>query len=210
MSSGTKRQSVAAPSGPKPPATLSSSLTISKDAALVGTHSITMQAETVIHPRARFDSTLGSILIGRRCVIQERAHLGIRPQDLQSASAGGVSVGDYVIIEVGSQIETGGTEIGEGTVIQIGSKIGSGAKIGKVCLTMLDDIDLILTAQQNCTITPRSTVAPGEILPDQTVVYSNGQRRTDRRRILEARKVALLKQINVVRKMIRSDPDKFR
>ncbi|KAL6852402.1 hypothetical protein ACO1O0_006946 [Amphichorda felina] len=140
-----------------------------------------MQAETVIHPRARFDSTLGSILIGRR------------PQDLQSASAGGVSVGDYVIIEVGSQIETGGTEIGEGTVIQIGSKIGSGAKIGK-----------------NCTITPRSTVAPGEILPDQTVVYSNGQRRTDRRRILEARKVALLKQINVVRKMIRSDPDKFR
>ena len=119
-------------------------------------------------------------------------------------------MGDYVVIEVGSQIESGGTEIGEGSIIQSGSQIGSGAKIGKVCMTMVDDVDVILTGRQNCTITPRSTVGPGEILPDQTVVYSNGQRRIDRRRILETRKMALLKQINVVRKMIRSDPDKFR
>ncbi|KFH46116.1 Dynactin subunit-like protein [Hapsidospora chrysogenum ATCC 11550] len=154
-----------------------------------------MQAETVIHPRARFESNMGSILIGRRCVIHERAHLGIEPKDTANASSGGVTVGDYVIVEVGAQIEAGGTEIGEGSVIQVGSRIGSGAKIGK----------------QNCTVTPRSTIAPGEILPDQTVVYSNGKRRTDKRRILEARKAGLLRQINVVRsmKMIRSDPDRF-
>jgi dynactin-6 len=93
-----------------------------------------MQAETVIHPRARFESTLGSILIGRRCVIHERAHLGIEPKDTANASNGGVIVGDYVIVEVGAQIEAGGTEIGEGSVIQVGSTIGSGAKIGKVCV----------------------------------------------------------------------------
>jgi dynactin 6 len=37
---------------------------------------MTMQAETIIHPRARFDSTQGSILIGRRCIIHERAQIG--------------------------------------------------------------------------------------------------------------------------------------
>jgi dynactin-6 len=45
---------------------------------------------------------------------------------------GGVTLGDYVVVEVGSVIESGGTEIGEGCVIQVGSKIGSGAKLGKV------------------------------------------------------------------------------
>lgn len=145
MSSSNKRQSVAPPSGPKPSVNFSSSLTIPKDAALVGTHSITMQAETVIHPRARFDSTRGSILVGRRCVIHERAHLGIAPQDPDNSRTGGVTVGDYVIIEVGAQVEAGGTEIGEGSIIQVGSRIGSGARIGKVCIPTTHDFKVILT-----------------------------------------------------------------
>lgn len=135
MSTTTKRQSVAPSSGPKPPVNFSSSLTIPKDASLQGTHSITMQAETIIHPRARFDSTLGSILIGRRCIIHERAHIGAEPEKTDDeARQGGASVGDYVIIEVGSVVEAGGTEIGEGSLLQVGCKIGSGAKIGKVCV----------------------------------------------------------------------------
>lgn len=63
---------------------------------------------------------------------------------------------------------------------------------------------------QNCTITPRSVIAPGEIVPDCTVVYSNGRRRVDKRRILETKNVNIVKQINIVRKMIRSDQDKFK
>jgi len=106
---------------------------------------------------------------------------------------GGVTLGDYVVVEVGSVIESGGTEIGEGCVIQVGSKIGSGAKLGK-----------------NCTVSSRSVIAPGEVVPDATVIYSNGQRRPDRRRVIETRKIGLVKQINVVRKMIRNDPDKFK
>ncbi|KAF4122107.1 dynactin 6 [Geosmithia morbida] len=195
--SSSKRHSVAPSSGPKPPVNFSSSLTIPKEAVLVGTHSITIQSETLIHPRARFNSTPGSILIGRRCVIQERCQVGAEPQveaDEDGGSSplgGGVTLGDYVVIEAGTTIESGGTDVGEGTVIQPGSKIGSGAKIGKYC-----------------TITSRSVIAPRDTVPDHTVVFANGKRRLDRRAV-EPRKLALVKQISVSRKMIRSDPEKF-
>lgn len=136
--SSSKRQSVAPSAGPKPPVNFSSSLTIPKEAVLVGTHSITIQAETLIHPRARFNSTPGSILIGRRCVVHERAQVGAEPQAETPERGGGVALGDYVVVEAGSLVESGGTDVGEGTVIQVGSKIGSGAKIGKVCGFFLD------------------------------------------------------------------------
>lgn len=84
-----------------------------------------------MHPRSRIESSVGSVLVGRRCIIQERVHLGA-PSENQDKGTGGVSLGDYVLIEAGSVIEAGGTEIGEGSIIQVGSKIGGGAKIGKV------------------------------------------------------------------------------
>lgn len=86
----------------------------------------------MIHPRCRFESNEGSVLIGRRCIVHERAHIGAQPANPETAGTGGVAVGDYVQIEVGSIIESGGTEIGEGSLIQVGSKIGSGTKIGLV------------------------------------------------------------------------------
>ncbi|KAI6783573.1 trimeric LpxA-like protein [Emericellopsis cladophorae] len=170
--STAKRQSTV-PAGPKPPVNFSSTVTIPKDAVLQGTHSITIQSETLIHPRARLDSNLGSILIGRRSIVQERAQIGVEPQNIDTAIRGGVSLGDYVVVEVNAVIEAGGTEIGDGSVVQVGSRIGSGAKIG------------------------------------ETVVLSNGQQRADKR-LADARKLGTLKQINVVRKMIRNDQDKFK
>ncbi|KAH0526139.1 hypothetical protein TsFJ059_009506 [Trichoderma semiorbis] len=195
MSSSSKRHSILPAvdrSGPKPPVNFSTSLTISDNAVLLGSHSITMQAETVVHPRSRIESSVGSILVGRRCIVQERVHLGA-PPDSREKGTGGVSLGDYVLIEAGSVVEAGGTEIGEGSVIQVGSKIGGGAKIGK-----------------NCTVSHLSVIASGEVLPDNTVVYSNGTRRTDRRGTPELRKLSIVKQIAMLRKMIPSNPDKFR
>ncbi|KAH7161543.1 trimeric LpxA-like protein [Dactylonectria macrodidyma] len=180
-------------SGPKPPVNFSSSLTISDNAILQGIHSITMQAETVVHPRSRVESHLGSILIGRRCLVHEQSHLGARPADLDTAKPGGVALADYVTVEAGCVIEAGGTEIGEGSIIQAGAKIGSGARIGK-----------------NCTITPMTVVPPGTILPDSTVIFSNGTKRIDQRDISDQKKLALIKQLAVLRKMIRSNPDKFK
>ncbi|KAK5987738.1 Dynactin subunit 6-like protein [Cladobotryum mycophilum] len=179
--------------GPKPLVNFSSSLVISENAILLGTHSITIQAESIVHPRSRFESNLGSILIGRRCIIHERCHIGATPEDRQNASPGGVTLGDYVLVEVGSVIEAGGTEIGEGSVIQVGSRIGSGAKIGK-----------------NCTISHMSVIANGEEIPDWTVVYSNGTRRVDKRGATDLRKLGMVKQITILRKMIPSNPDKFK
>ncbi|KAI5459259.1 trimeric LpxA-like protein [Mariannaea sp. PMI_226] len=179
-------------SGPKPPVIFSSSLTISGNALLQGTHSITMQSETVIHPRSRFESHFGSILVGRRCLIYERAHLGARPSDVAS-TRGGIALGDYVTVEAGCIVEAGGTEIGECTLVQAGAKIGCGAKIGK-----------------NCTITPKSIVPPGAIIPDGTVIFSKGKRRTDQRDSYDQRKLSMVKQLGVLRKMIPSDPDKFK
>ncbi|KAM0551478.1 hypothetical protein ACHAO7_004940 [Fusarium culmorum] len=179
-------------SGPRPPVHFSSTLTISDNAILQGTHSITMQTETVIHPRSRFESNYGSILIGRRCLVHERTHMGARPAD-PTAKPGGIVLADYVTIEAGSTIEAGGTEIGEGTIIQAGTIVGSGAKIGK-----------------NCTVTHMSKIAPGTILPDNTVVFSNGTRRIDRCELSDQRKIALIKQLAILRKMIPSNPDKFK
>lgn len=119
-------------SGPRPPVHFSDSLTISDNAILQGTHSITIQSETVVHPRSKFESNSGSILIGRRCLIHERTHLGTRPVDPDTAQRGGIVLADFVTIEAGSVIEAGNTEIGEGTVVHAGSTIGSGARIGKV------------------------------------------------------------------------------
>ncbi|GKU00984.1 dynactin 6 [Fusarium langsethiae] len=180
-------------SGPRPPVHFSSTLTISDNAILQGTHSITMQTETVIHPRSKFESNYGSILIGRRCLVHERVHMGARPADLDTAKPGGIVLADYVTIEAGSTIEAGETEIGEGTVVQAGTIIGSGARIGK-----------------NCTITHMSKIAPGTVLPDNTVVFSNGTRRIDRRELSDQRKIALIKQLAILRKMIPSNPDKFK
>lgn len=63
---------------------------------------------------------------------------------------------------------------------------------------------------QNCTITQMSIVAPGDVLPDCTVVYSNGTRRIDKRAVTEQKKLGLLKQLIILKKMIPSNPDKFK
>lgn len=128
----SKRNSMLPPQahhGPKAPVKLSSSLTISDSAVLTGHNPITISSESVVHPRCRLESMAGSLIVGKRCVVHERTHIGAPPANGQ---AGDVSIADYVTVEAGAIVEAGGTVIGEGSVIGIGAKIGAGAKIGKV------------------------------------------------------------------------------
>jgi dynactin-6 len=47
------------------------------------------------------------------------------------------------------------------------------------------------------------------VVPDFTVVYSNGLRRSDRRGIAELKNKGQVRQIDVLRRMIPSNPAKF-
>ncbi|KAM7186030.1 Trimeric LpxA-like protein [Naviculisporaceae sp. PSN 640] len=229
-SSSSKRHSILPPisqAGPKPPIQFSSSIIIADSALLTGAHTITIRSESVVHPRARLESTAGRINIGRRCIVHERTHIGLVPSSASKSSSssrvgtsrgstlgalaeggggggevappspnptpiGAVTLGDYVTVEVAAVIEGGDTLIGDGTIVGVGSRIGAGAVIGK-----------------HCTLTPHTTVAPGERIPDFTVIYSNGARRLDKRGVVELRNKGQARQIEILRRMIPSNPAKF-
>jgi len=128
--------------GPKPPVQFSSSITIADSALLTGPYPITISSESVVHPRARLESHGGRISIGRRCIVHERSILGgnaglnnttgVTKVALDGA---GVTLGDYVTVEVGAIIEPGNTAISDGTIVGVGVKVGAGAVVGKVCLS---------------------------------------------------------------------------
>ncbi|KXJ88524.1 transferase hexapeptide domain-containing protein [Microdochium bolleyi] len=194
-SSGSKRQSVLprAPAGPKAPVNFSSSLIIADSAVLLGHHTINISSESVVHPRAKLDSSNGRITIGRRCIVHERTLLGAPSEDTTPIdSRDGVVLGDYITVDVGAVVESGGTTIGESSFIGVGCRVGRGARLGKYC-----------------TLTPRSTVPPGERIPDFTVVFSNGSRRQDSRRVAELQHKTQARQIDVLRRLIPSNPAKF-
>lgn len=198
-SSSSKRHSILPPvaqAGPKAPVRFSSSLVIADSAILTGAHTIQLRTESLVHPRAKIESLAGAIDIGKRCVVHERTQVGALPVgDARSGSGGGgaaVTIMDYCTVEVGSTVEAGGTVIGEGTIVGVGSRIGSGAVVGKYC-----------------TISPRTTIAPGETVPDYTVVFSNGLHRRDKRDVVDIRTRAQARQLEVLRKLIPSNPAKF-
>ncbi|KAI2621922.1 trimeric LpxA-like protein [Hypomontagnella submonticulosa] len=193
--SSSKRQSILprVQSGPKAPVNFSSSITIADSALLTGNHTINISSESVVHPRAKLDSSNGRITIGRRCIIHERTSIGALSLDpTPSESRDGVVISDYATIEVGAVLESGGTMIGEGCVVGVGSRVGKGAKLGK-----------------HCTLTPQSVILPGETVPDFTVVYSNGLRRTDKRGVADLKNRAQARQIEVLRRLVHSNPAKF-
>ncbi|KAI1116511.1 trimeric LpxA-like protein [Nemania sp. NC0429] len=195
MSSSSKRQSVLprVHSGPKAPVNFSSSITIADSALLAGNHTININSESVVHPRAKIDSSNGRITIGRRCIVHERVYIGAPSADpTPSESRDGVVISDYAEVEVGAIIESGGTLIGEGCQVGVGSRVGKGAKLGK-----------------HCVLTPKTIIPPGEVVPDFTVVYSNGTRRLDRRGVTDLKNKAQARQIEVLRKLIPSNPAKF-
>ncbi|KAI1102061.1 trimeric LpxA-like protein [Jackrogersella minutella] len=193
--SSSKRQSILprVQSGPKAPVNFSSSIIIADSALLTGNHTINISSESVVHPRAKLDSSNGRITIGRRCIIHERASIGAASTDPRpSESRDGVVISDYATIEVGAILESGGTLIGEGCLIGVGCRVAKGARLGK-----------------HCTITAHSVVQPGEIIPDFTVIYSNGTRRSDKRGVTDLKNRAQARQIEVLRRLIPSNPNKF-
>jgi dynactin 6 len=137
--SSNKRRSVlpsVLQAGPKAPVKLSSTIVIADSAILTGVDAITIGSDSVVHPRAKLESSRGPVNVGRRCIISERSHVGASAIGSEADDAPNTSTAaaldDFVTIEVGAVIEAGGTTIGEGSTIGAGARIGKGAIVGKV------------------------------------------------------------------------------
>jgi dynactin-6 len=126
--SSSKRQSVLPPS-PKPPTTFSPHVVISEQSSFIGTKTISIGPSTVVHPRAKLNSSYASIKIGSNCIISERSSVGLQSATSEDQSEG-VVIENGVIVEAGASVEA--RTIREGSVVEINARVGKGAVIGKV------------------------------------------------------------------------------
>ena len=132
---------------PKPPATLAPTATIADTAVLTGKHPVTVQAGTILHPRARLVSTHGPVTVGEGCVVSERAIVGVAPPEAGAEVAATVLRRD-VVLEPAAVVEAG-AQVGEGSVLEAGSRVGAGAVLGKVgCFPKFGDQNNVSIAVQ--------------------------------------------------------------
>ena len=70
--------------------------------------------------------------------------------------------------------------------------------------------NVLICVAQFCKIGPLCSVSDGEILPDFTVIYGNNERRREKPGLEGLRMGTLEKQLEVERRLIPSQPAKFR
>jgi len=162
---------------------------MSDSASLTGSHQVTIGANTIVHPRSKLSSAYGPVRVGSSCIISERSTIGL-PTELLDHSKDGVTLEDGVVVEVGAVVEA--RIVGEGSLIEINAKIGRNAVLGK-----------------HCRIGPLCEVAEGETLPDFTVVFGDGLRKVENSGFENVRLKLVGRQIDVLRKLIPSNPAKF-
>jgi len=102
----------------------------------------------------------------------------------------GTVIEDGVILEVGAVVEA--RRVGEGSLIEINARVGKGAIIGK-----------------HCKIGPLCIVEHNEVVPDYTVIYGTGLRRVDKSEVDDLKMKMISRQVDVLRKLIPSNPAKF-
>lgn len=171
----------------KAPLTLPSQITLSDLASLTGTQQITLKSHTVIHPRAKLVSANGTVTIGQTSIISERSSIGLLSR---SNNQDGVTLADSVIVEVGATVE--GLSVGEGTVVETNAHIHPGAVVGRFCR-----------------IGAYCEVFAGEVISDRTVIFGEGLRRFDEDCNEDQRLRHVRRQIEVLRRLVGSKPEKF-
>ncbi|KAJ5231822.1 uncharacterized protein N7469_006410 [Penicillium citrinum] len=140
--SATHRTS-STPSGPpKAPVKADPTTTISDTVIFQGTHPVTIGANTVIHPRVRFYSFEGPIVIGDGCIIGEKTIFGTAPTSPSSLPSSDpptpirlsyfVTIGPQSTIKAGAHIHS--SAVIESLVsINRYAEIGSHSKICSSC-----------------------------------------------------------------------------
>ena len=110
-----------------PPTTIHPTAVVSNAASFKGTQPVSVGADSIVQPRAKLNSTHGPVTVGERCIIAERAVLGL--QSTAIADGNGVVLGNGVVIESGAIVE-GSLE--EGSLVEVGAVVGKGSVVGKV------------------------------------------------------------------------------
>ncbi|KAJ5744184.1 hypothetical protein N7533_009054 [Penicillium manginii] len=159
------------PTGPpKAPLKADPTATISDTVIFHGKHPVTIGAGTVIHPRVRFYTYEGPIVIGDGCIIGEKTIIGATPSSASSSSS----------IETPTRLSYFVT-IGPQCTIKPGAHIHSSSAVEALCtLNRHTDIGSHSKICSGCELPERGSV------PEWTVVWGSGigQRR---RRAREAK-----------------------
>jgi len=113
----------------KPPCQIDNKAIISDKAILVGSHTIIIGANTVIHPYAKLDSTWAPVTVGQNVIISERTVIGVGEANKDKYPSG-VTIEDSVSIETGAVVEA--TKIGKGSIVGIQSIIKVAVSVGEV------------------------------------------------------------------------------
>ncbi|KAJ5630981.1 uncharacterized protein N7484_011081 [Penicillium longicatenatum] len=175
-----------APTGPpKAPVKADPTTTIADTAVFQGKHLITIGANTVIHPRARFYSYDGPIIIGDGCIISEKAVIGTQPASTSrsrpSTPTTPTSTDEHQHDQDSTIRVSYFVTIGPQSTIRPGAHIHSSA-----CIEALAIINRHAEIGSHTKICSGVQVPEGSSVPEWTVVWGNGigQRR---RRAREAK-----------------------
>ncbi|KAF2749698.1 trimeric LpxA-like protein [Sporormia fimetaria CBS 119925] len=186
---------------PKPTSLfLDPTVLVAQHAQFTGTHPITVGPNTVLHPHVKISSVVAPVVIGEGVVVYEKAKIGVgiggtsAPESagaggaMESTRGDGTVLGQGVVVESNAVVEA--AEVGEGTVVEVGAVLGVGCVIGKYC-----------------NICPMTVLAPNTHIPDFTVVYGAGEKRTNltlqsRPEILQAKAMTHRKQIDMFKRLM--------
>lgn len=123
---------------------LHSTATLSPRARILGTHSVTIAAHTVVHPFATLDVTNGPLVLGKACVVWEQVVI--------CAPAAGTTLADAVQLHPAAYVAA--THIGQGSIVGAAARTGTRARLGS-----------------NVTIAPRGVVDDDALVPASTAVF---------------------------------------
>jgi dynactin 6 len=138
----------------KPQCKIHASAIIADKAQLTGPNVIEIGENTILHPHAKVKAEHGNVVIGKGCILSERATIGASEASEEGYD---IVIGDGVNLESGAIVEA--RRIGDHSTIGVNSKIGRGAVLGKWCK-----------------IAPLCEVRALEVLDDYTVVFGEGQK----------------------------------
>lgn len=152
----------------RPPISAHSSATIADSVLVQGTHPITIDAETIIHPRARILSFEGPVNIGRGCVVGERCVIGSGPPSMGSGSGSmqpGTGMGSMEGKEEQSQPQSQSIHISNMVTLSPHSTINPGVRLDEAVI-----IDSLATVQRGARIGRHTKICAGCHVPANTRV----------------------------------------